>query len=95
MTDTTMKPKPAKPAAPVIPLFEMPKFDMPSFDMPKFELPKVELPQDATRVADFARDAAYVGLGAVVVTAKAADERRRELTGQVTSQFRKVAGTSA
>ena len=39
MTDTTMKPKPAKPAAPVIPLFEMPKFDMPSFDMPKFEVP--------------------------------------------------------
>ena len=39
MNDTTMKPKPAKPAAPVIPLFEMPKFDMPSFDMPKFEVP--------------------------------------------------------
>ena len=39
MNDTTMKPKPAKPAAPVIPLFEMPKFDMPSFDMSKFEVP--------------------------------------------------------
>jgi phasin len=37
MTDTTMKPKPAKAA--VVPLFEMPKFDMPSFDMPKFEVP--------------------------------------------------------
>src|SRR4051812_33454239 len=37
--DTTMKPKPAKAAAPVIPLFEMPKFDIPSFDMPKFEIP--------------------------------------------------------
>jgi phasin len=40
MTDTaTMKPKPAKAAAPVVPLFEMPKFDIPSFDMPKFEVP--------------------------------------------------------
>ena len=40
MTETTtVKPKPAKAAAPVIPLFEMPKFDIPSFDMPKFEIP--------------------------------------------------------
>ena len=39
MTDTTMKPKPAKAAAPVIPLFEMPKFDMPTFELPKFEVP--------------------------------------------------------
>jgi phasin len=40
MSDTTiMKPKPAKAAAPVIPLFEMPKFDIPSFEMPKFEVP--------------------------------------------------------
>src|ERR1043165_7700936 len=40
MTDTaTIKPKPAKAAAPVIPLFEMPKFDIPSFDLPKFEVP--------------------------------------------------------
>ena len=40
MTDTTtLKPKPAKAAAPVIPLFEMPKFDIPSFEMPKFEVP--------------------------------------------------------
>src|SRR6476646_11603571 len=39
MTDTTMKPKPAKAAAPVIPLFEMPKFDIPKFEMPKMEVP--------------------------------------------------------
>src|ERR1043165_2598074 len=40
MTDTTsVKPKPAKAAAPVIPLFEMPKFDIPSFDLPKVEVP--------------------------------------------------------
>ena len=39
MSDTNLKPKPAKAAAPVIPLFEMPKFDIPSFEMPKFEVP--------------------------------------------------------
>ena len=40
MTDTnTVKPKPAKAAATVIPMFEMPKFDIPSFDMPKMEVP--------------------------------------------------------
>jgi phasin len=40
MTDTTtMKPKPAKAAAPVVPLFEMPKFEIPKFDMPKMEVP--------------------------------------------------------
>jgi phasin len=38
MTET-LKPKPAKAAAPVVPLFEMPKFEIPSFDMPKMEVP--------------------------------------------------------
>ena len=39
MTDTTMKPKPAKAAATVIPMFEMPKFDIPKFELPKMEVP--------------------------------------------------------
>ena len=39
MNDTTMKPKPAKAAAPVIAMFEVPKFEMPKFDMPKMEVP--------------------------------------------------------
>jgi len=40
MTDTnTIKPKPAKAAATVIPMFEMPKFDIPKFEMPKMEVP--------------------------------------------------------
>ena len=39
-----MKPKPAKAAAPVIPLFEMPKFGMPGFEMPKFDMPTMEIP---------------------------------------------------
>jgi phasin len=40
MTDaTTVKTKPAKPAAPVVPMFDMPKFEMPKFDIPKFDVP--------------------------------------------------------
>ena len=39
MTDATMKPKPAKAAATVIPMLEMPKFDIPKFEMPKMEVP--------------------------------------------------------
>jgi phasin len=39
MTDTTIKPKPAKAAATVVPMFEMPKFDIPKFEMPKMEVP--------------------------------------------------------
>ena len=44
MNDTTMKPKPAKAAAPVIPMFEVPKFEMPKFDIPKFDVPNMEVP---------------------------------------------------
>ena len=45
MTEATMKPKPAaKPAAPVIPLFEMPKFPIPGFEMPKFDMASMEVP---------------------------------------------------
>jgi phasin len=39
MSDTTIKPKPAKAAATVVPMFEMPKFDIPKFEMPKMEVP--------------------------------------------------------
>jgi len=39
MTDTTIKPKPAKAPATVIPMFEMPKFDIPKFEMPNMEVP--------------------------------------------------------
>jgi phasin len=39
MNDTTMKPKPAKAAASVVPMFDVPKFEMPKFEMPKMEVP--------------------------------------------------------
>jgi len=40
----TIKPKPAKAAASVVPMFEMPKFEMPKFEIPKFEMPNAEIP---------------------------------------------------
>ena len=73
--------------------FEMPKFDMPKFDMPELDLPAVpqmEIPAELERVADLARDAAYAGVGAVVITVQKADERRREMTGQVTTRVRRL-----
>jgi phasin len=42
MSEATMKPKPGKAAATVIPMFEMPKFG--GFDMPKFDVPSMEVP---------------------------------------------------
>ncbi len=80
---------PRKVELPTVRLPELPTFELPSFDLPKFELPDTpELPVD--RIAGFARDAAYVGVGAVVVTAQRAEERRRELTDDVTTRVRKL-----
>jgi uncharacterized protein involved in copper resistance len=77
-----------------LPKFDMPKFDMPKFDMPKFDMPKFDMPgvdkADFDKLAEFARDAAYVGIGAAVVAVKKADAQRRELTDQVTTQVRKL-----
>ena len=42
MTEATLKPKPAKAPATVIPMFEMPKFG--NFEMPKFDMPHMEVP---------------------------------------------------
>jgi hypothetical protein len=52
----------------------------------KLSLPKL----DVSRAADVARDAAYVGVGAVVVSAQSIEERRRAVTEQITGQLRKV-----
>lgn len=76
-----------------LPKLDMPKFDMPKFDLPKLDMPKVpevDMPAELERVAGFARDAAYAGVGALVITAQKAGERRRELTDQVTTQVRKL-----
>ena len=71
-----------------LPSFELPKFD--TEQLPSFDFPKFEMPAKATRMAEFARDTAYAGVGAVVITVQKADEQRRELTDQVTTQVRKL-----
>src|SRR5829696_6223781 len=64
------------------PRFEMPDFKLPEFTLPSFDLPEVELPS-AEQVAAFARDAAYAGVGLVVMTV----ERVRELNEQLLELF--------
>jgi len=76
-----------------LPKFDLPKFDLPKFDteqLPTFDFPKFEMPVEATRWAEFARDTAFAGVGVVVTTVKKADEQRRGLTDQVTTQMRKL-----
>ncbi len=70
-------------------------FDLPNFDLPKFGLPEFDLPADADRVAGLARDAAYASVGALVFGVQKADERRRELTDQLTDRVRKLVDTVA
>jgi len=65
-----------------MPDFKLPEFTLPSFDLPDVELPEVELPS-AEQVAAFARDAAYAGVGLVVMTV----ERVRELNEQLLELF--------
>ena len=93
-----------------LPKFEVPKVDLPKIampridltnldlakiDLPKFDLPKFDLPKfDLSRATELARDAAYIGVGAVVVSVQTADERRRTVTEQISGQLRKVVGTT-
>jgi len=70
---------------------ELPDIDLPDFEAPDFEMPKLpEIDVPVERVAGLARDAAYAGVGAVVVGAQRAEERRREMTDQVTTQVRRL-----
>ena len=66
------------------------KLDLTRFDLPSFDLPKFDLATEATRIVELAGDAAYAGIGAAVATLQMADERRQELTDQVTVQVRKL-----
>jgi hypothetical protein len=77
---------------------DLTKLDVRNMDLPKIDLPKlpdVDLPVDVDRLADFARDAAYASIGAVVITVQKVDERRRELSDQVTAQVRKLVDSVA
>ncbi len=82
-----------------VPKFEMPKFEMPKFEMPKFDVPSfdfssLEVPATAERAVAMVRDAAYVGVGAVVVTAQEVDQRVRtagsDATERVTAGVRRL-----
>ena len=71
-----------------LPKIDLPKFDLPKFDLPTFDLPTFDLPTfDTDQITGLARDAAYVGIGAVVVAAKAVEGRGRELGTQITDRL--------
>ena len=76
------------------PKFELPKLpkvDLPKFDLSKFEMPKVDLPKvDVDRLGELARDAAYVGVGLVTLTAQKVDERRRGIQAEITTRVRQL-----
>jgi hypothetical protein len=74
-----------------MPNVELPKFDLPKFEMPKVDLPKIDLPKiDTERLGDLARDAAYVGVGLVVLTAQKVDDRRRGIQAEITTRVRQL-----
>lgn len=78
-----------------LPKIAMPRIDLTNLDLAKIDLPKFDLPKfDLSRATELARDAAYIGVGAVVVSVQTADERRRTVTEQISGQLRKVVGTT-
>ena len=68
---------------------QWPEFELPKFDLPDVELPNVELPS-AEQIAGFARDAAYVGIGLVVMTAERLQALQQQLLELLTTQLDKV-----
>ena len=72
------------------------KLEVPTFDSDRpagAEPPMFELPAEANQAVDLARDAAYAGVGAVVVTVQKADELRRQLSDRVAARTRKLLDT--
>jgi hypothetical protein len=75
-----------------LPTFRVPEMKLPEIKLPEMKLPDVKLADTvqadvgraAERVGGLLRDAAYVGVGAVVVVAQETDERVRHVTQQVT-----------
>jgi hypothetical protein len=66
------------------PNIDLTKFDLSKFDFAKFDLPKIDLPDfDADRVANLARDAAYITVGFGVLAFQKAQVRRQELIKQL------------
>ncbi len=76
---------------------DLTRLDIRNLEMPKFDatrLTQLEVPAEITRAAELARDAAFAGVGALVVTAQKAEDRRRQLADQVTAQVRKLVETA-
>lgn len=71
-----------------LPKLDLPKLGLPKWDLPELDLTRLDLPIDADRVGGVARDAAYVGIGAVVVTAQKLEEGGRKLAGIVSKRVR-------
>ncbi|MEO6570033.1 MAG: hypothetical protein ABIO83_00650 [Ilumatobacteraceae bacterium] len=70
---------------------ELPQLDLTGLDLSRLDVRNVDLPSiDLDRVMGFARDTAYVGIGALVVTAQKTAERRRAITDDVTAQVRRL-----
>lgn len=76
---------------------DLTRLDLRNLEMPKFDatrLTQLEVPAEITRAAELARDAALLGVDALVMTAQKAEDRRRQLTDQVTAQVRKLVETA-
>ena len=59
-----------------VPKINWPKIDLRKIDLSKVDVPKVDLPGvDVDRLSDLARDAAYAGVGLVVLTVEKIAER--------------------
>jgi hypothetical protein len=77
------------------PNFDLSKIEWPNFELPelpKFDLPEVDLPS-VEQIAGFYRDAAYVGIGLVVMTAERLQELQKQLLELLTTQLTKVRET--
>lgn len=78
---------------------DLTKLDLSKLDISKLdprhvqwpEFPSVDLPElPVDRIADLARDAAYAGIGLAVAVVEQAEQRRKELTDDVTARVRKL-----
>ena len=79
-----------------LPKFELRKVTLPKIDLSKVDLPKVDLPGvDVDRLSDLARDAAYAGVGLVVLTVEKIAERGRGFQAEVTTRARQLADAIA
>ena len=71
-----------------VPKINWPKIDLRKIDLTKVDVPKVDLPGvDVDRLSDLARDAAYAGVGLVVLTVEKIAERGRGLQAEATTRL--------